>query len=62
MQGASVHGLLALAALGLMNADAVLTSAALAELKAHEHNDEYLHHITFLRAAEATARVSRICF
>lgn len=58
MQGASVHGLLALAALGLINSDAVLTSAALAELSPHEHNDEYLHHIAFLRAADATARVS----
>lgn len=57
LKGASVPGLFALAALGLISGDAVLTGAALAELRPYEHNPEYVHHVTFLRAAEATARV-----
>lgn len=56
LKGASVRGLFALAALGLVSGDAALTGAALAELRPHEHNPEYVHHVTFLRAAEATAR------
>ncbi|KAK7074327.1 hypothetical protein SK128_021742 [Halocaridina rubra] len=55
LQGASVHGLLALAALGLISEDAVLTNAALAELTPYEHDSKHLHHIAFLRAAEATS-------
>ncbi|XP_045595970.2 superkiller complex protein 3 [Procambarus clarkii] len=56
LKGASVHGLLALAALGLISGDAVLTSAAMAELKPYEHHKDHLHHVAFLRAAGATAR------
>lgn len=55
LRGASVHGLLALAALGLISEDAVLTGAALAELTPHEHDPDHVHHIAFLRAAEATS-------
>ncbi|XP_064110497.1 superkiller complex protein 3-like [Macrobrachium nipponense] len=55
LRGASVHGLLALAALGLISMDAVLTNAALAELTPYEHDPKYLDHIAFLRAAEATS-------
>ncbi|XP_068245666.1 superkiller complex protein 3 [Palaemon carinicauda] len=55
LRGASVHGLLALAALGLISGDAVLTGAALAELNPYEHDPKYLDHIAFLRAAEATS-------
>uniref|UniRef100_A0A0P4WDX8 Tetratricopeptide repeat protein 37 n=1 Tax=Scylla olivacea TaxID=85551 RepID=A0A0P4WDX8_SCYOL len=56
LQGASLRGLLVLAALGLVLGDAVLTNAALAELTPHQHNKEHLHNIAFLRAAEATAK------
>ncbi|XP_042221418.1 tetratricopeptide repeat protein 37-like [Homarus americanus] len=56
LSGASVRGLLALAALGLISGDAVLTSAALAELAPYEHHKDYLHHVAFIKAAEATAR------
>ncbi|KAG0717698.1 Tetratricopeptide repeat protein 37 [Chionoecetes opilio] len=56
LQGASVRGLLVLAALGLVLHDAVLTNAALAELTAHQHHKEHLHNIAFLRAAEATSK------
>lgn len=57
LQGASLRGLLVLAALGLVLGDAVLTNAALAELTPHQHHKDHLHHIAFLRAAEATAKV-----
>ena len=57
LQGASLRGLLVLAALGLVLGDAVLTNAALAELTPHQHHKEHLHHIAFLRAAEATTKV-----
>lgn len=56
LQGASLRGLLVLAALGLVLGDAVLTNAALAELIPHQHHKDHLHHIAFLRAAEATAK------
>jgi len=58
LAGASVHGLLALAALGLMAGDDVLASAALAELTPHEHSTQHTSHVAFLRAANAALRVT----
>ncbi|CAL4073857.1 unnamed protein product, partial [Meganyctiphanes norvegica] len=56
LSGASIRGLLALAALGLISEDATLTGAALAELLPHENNKDYLHHIAFLKAAQAAIK------
>ncbi|KAK4289500.1 hypothetical protein Pmani_037531, partial [Petrolisthes manimaculis] len=51
---ASVQGVLALGALGLMVDDEALSAAALAKLLPHLHDTRYTHHIAFLRAAHAT--------
>lgn len=56
LSGASIRGLLALAALGLISGDPTLTGAALAELMPHENDKQHVHHIAFLKAAQAAMK------
>ncbi|KAF2364216.1 Tetratricopeptide-like helical domain [Trinorchestia longiramus] len=51
--GGCVAGIIALGALGLIEGDATLITAALNELAPRRHTDEASHHVTFLTAAQA---------
>uniref|UniRef100_A0A2P2I5I3 Tetratricopeptide repeat protein 37-like n=1 Tax=Hirondellea gigas TaxID=1518452 RepID=A0A2P2I5I3_9CRUS len=54
--GGCVSGILALGALGLVEGDSTLITAALNELQPHKDSEEAAHHVAFLTAAKAIVK------